>query len=88
MGLPMQIGFLLERSRTALLCPVGVAGVDLFQVDDLSLNVEPEAGRALEGRLVLPPVMGGTVSGHQTQLTLQLVVEGGFELGCPGQEIP
>lgn len=64
-----------------LLRLVGVAGVHMLQIDHLALDVEPDAGVALVGRLVVPPVMSGTVAGHQTQLATQPVVGGCFELG-------
>lgn len=65
-----------------------MAGVDLLQIDHHSLNVEPKTGVAHERRLVLPPVMRGPVSGHQSQLALQSVVGGCYKLRCPGQEVP
>jgi hypothetical protein len=54
-----------------LLRLVGVAGVDLLQIDHLSLNIEPEAAIAFERRLVLPPIMRGGVAGHPPQIALR-----------------
>ncbi|MHA7304291.1 hypothetical protein ACX80E_03455 [Arthrobacter sp. TMN-49] len=53
----------------ALFSLIGVTRMDLLEIDHVILNVEPDARVTLEGWFVLPSLMGGTISGHNTQIT-------------------
>ncbi|MET4621237.1 hypothetical protein ABIE18_002694 [Arthrobacter sp. 2762] len=48
---------------------IGVARMDLLKEDLLAHDVEPYSGITFKCGLVLPSLMGGTVSLHKTQLT-------------------
>lgn len=49
--------------------PVGMLGVDLFQIDYRAFDVEPDASIAVERRLVLPSLMGGAIARHDAVFT-------------------
>lgn len=62
--------------------------MDLFEVDDVAFNVEPDTGTALDGRLVLPTVVSGTVTCDSRPFAPEAVVGRGDSERGAGQEVP
>lgn len=60
-----------QDSERALLRFVRVTGVHLLEVDRPVLDEEPDAGGAVERRLVLPALVGLVTAGDRTEITAQ-----------------
>ncbi|MBS3178771.1 MULTISPECIES: hypothetical protein [unclassified Pseudoclavibacter] len=71
-----------------LLRLVGVMCVNLFQADDVTVDVEPDAGIAAQCRLVLPACVDVTVTPNGAEFVAKPVVVRGGLLGRRGKEVP